>query len=55
MFDPEEDELIARLRSKAQEWRDRAFTSQHMSQLKSDTLEACARELDDELTRRTQT
>ncbi len=52
MFSEEENELVKRLRSKAQEWRDRAFTSQHMTRLKSDTLEECAQELDDELTRR---
>ncbi len=33
----------------AQEWRDRAFGSQHISKLKSDTLEECAQELDERL------
>lgn len=30
----------------AQSWRDEAFGSQHMSKLKSDTLERCAAEID---------
>lgn len=46
------DELVKRLRSLANDWRDRAWTTQDVK--KREALRDAARELDDELTRRTE-
>lgn len=48
----EKDELIQRLRSLAQSWRDRAYLCRGHALFKAESLEECAEELDAELTRR---